>query len=59
MGGDDPLPLFHVFEVEDRIPVDHPPRDIQRRGDRILAAVVSAKNLCSEHSREGITRLQS
>jgi hypothetical protein len=25
---DDRLPLFHVFEVEDRIPVGHPLRDI-------------------------------
>lgn len=33
---DDQLPLFHVFEVEDRIPVDHPLRDIKRRADRIL-----------------------
>jgi transposase len=33
---DDQLPLFHVFEVEDRIPVDHPLRDIKRRVDRIL-----------------------
>jgi transposase len=33
---DDQLPLFHVFEVEDRIPPDHPLRDIKRRTDRIL-----------------------
>ena len=30
------LPLFHVFEVEDRIRSDHPLRDIKRRTDRIL-----------------------
>jgi transposase len=33
---DSQLPLFHVFEVEDRIPPDHPLRDIKRRTDRIL-----------------------
>lgn len=33
---DDQLPLFHVFEVEDRIRPDHPLRDIKRRADRIL-----------------------
>ena len=36
---DDQLPLFHVFEVEDRIRPDHPLRDIKRRTDRILAAM--------------------
>lgn len=36
---DDQLPLFHVFEVEDRIPVDHPLRDIKRRADRILESL--------------------
>ena len=36
---DDQLPLFHVFEVEDRIRADHPLRDIKRRTDRILAAM--------------------
>lgn len=30
------LPLFHVFEVEDRIRSDHPLRDIKARTDRIL-----------------------
>jgi transposase len=30
------LPLFHVFEVEDRIRPDHPLRDLKRRCDRIL-----------------------
>ena len=33
------LPLFHVFEVEDRIRHDHPLRDIKRRTDRILAGL--------------------
>jgi transposase len=33
------LPLFHVFEVEDRIRSDHPLRDIKRRTDRILATL--------------------
>jgi transposase len=32
-------PLFHTFEVEDRIRTDHPLRDIKRRTDRILAAL--------------------
>ena len=36
---DDQLPLFHVFEVEDRIPADHPLRDIKRRADRILESL--------------------
>ena len=33
---DDQTPLFHVFNVEDRIRQDHPLRDIKRRTDRIL-----------------------
>ena len=36
---DDQLPLFHVFEVEDRIRPDHPLRDIKRRTDRILKSL--------------------
>jgi len=36
---DSQLPLFHVFEVEDRIRPDHPLRDIKLRTDRILAAM--------------------
>jgi transposase len=36
---DDQLPLFHTFEVEDRIRDDHPLRDVKRRTDRILAAL--------------------
>ncbi len=38
---DHQLPLFHTFEVEDRIRADHPLRDIKRRVDRILAALHS------------------
>ena len=33
------LPLFHTFEVEDRIPANHPLRDIKRRADRILGTL--------------------
>lgn len=33
---DPQLPLFHTFEVEDRISSGHPLRDIKRRTDRIL-----------------------
>ena len=36
---DQQLPLFHTFEVEDRIPAAHPLRDIKRRVDRILATL--------------------
>jgi transposase len=36
---DDQLPLFHVFNVEERIRPDHPLRDIKRRVDRILASM--------------------
>lgn len=36
---DDQLPLFHVFNVEERIRDDHPLRDIKRRVDRILASL--------------------
>jgi transposase len=36
---DQQLPLFHVFEVEDRIRADHPLRDIKRRTDRILRSL--------------------
>lgn len=36
---DEQLPLFHVFQVEDRIRRDHPLRDIKRRADRILASL--------------------
>ena len=36
---DQQLPLFHTFEVEDRIRSDHPLRDIKRRTNRILATL--------------------
>ncbi len=36
---DHQLPLFHTFEVEDRIHPKHPRRDIKRRTDRILNAL--------------------
>jgi transposase len=36
------LPLFHVFEVEDRIRPDHPLRDIKQRADRILEGMSPA-----------------
>lgn len=39
---DQQLPLFHVFEVEDRIRPDHPLRDIKRRTDRILGSLHEA-----------------
>jgi transposase len=36
---DQQLPLFHTFEVEDRIRADHPLRDLKQRTDRILDAL--------------------
>ena len=36
---DDQPPLFHSFNVEDRIRSDHPLRDVKRRVDRILAGL--------------------
>ena len=36
---DDQLPLFHLFNVEERIRPDHPLRDIKRRVDRLLAGM--------------------
>lgn len=36
---DEQPPLFHVFNVEDRIRPDHPLRDIKRRADRLLAGL--------------------
>lgn len=38
---DQQLPLFHTFQVEDRIRADHPLRDIKRRTDRILETLHS------------------
>lgn len=48
---DQQLPLFHVFEVEDRIRSDHPLRDIKRRTDRILAGMSDAFD--AAYSRTG------
>ena len=48
---DGQLPLFHVFEVEDRIRADHPLRDIKRRTDRILAGM--GKRFDAAYSRTG------
>lgn len=45
------LPLFHVFEVEDRIRADHPLRDIKRRTDRILGGMSPAFD--AAYSRTG------
>src|SRR5947209_9201207 len=39
---DDQLPLFHVFNVEERIRPDHPLRDVKRRADRLLARLSPA-----------------
>jgi transposase len=39
---DDQPPLFHLFNVEDRIRADHPLRGVKRRVDRILEGM-SAK----------------
>lgn len=36
---DEQPPLFHVFNVEERIRADHPLRDVKRRADRLLAAM--------------------
>ena len=36
---DQQLPLFHTFEVEDRIRHDHPLRDLKRRTDRVLESL--------------------
>ena len=48
---DQQLPLFHVFEVEDRIRPDHPLRDIERRTDRILAGMT--QTFAAAYSRTG------
>jgi transposase len=36
---DEQPPLFHSFNVEDRIRPDHPLRDVKRRADRLLAGM--------------------
>jgi transposase len=48
---DDQRPLFHVFNVEDRIRADHPLRDIKRRADRILAGM--SAQFAAAYSRTG------
>jgi transposase len=48
---DEQLPLFHVFDVEDRIRADHPLRDIKRRTDRILDAM--SPQFAAAYSRTG------
>jgi transposase len=45
------LPLFHVFEVEDRIRSDHPLRDIKNRTDRILAGM--SRSFDAAYSKTG------
>jgi transposase len=48
---DDQLPLFHVFNVEERIRPDHPLRDIKRRVDRLLEAM--SPSFDAAYSRTG------
>jgi transposase len=48
---DEQTPLFHVFDVEERIRKDHPLRSIKRRVDRILEGL-SAK-FAAAYSRTG------
>lgn len=48
---DDQIPLFHFFNVEDRIRRDHPLRDIKRRADRILASL--GKQFAAAYSGTG------
>jgi transposase len=48
---DDQTPLFHTFNVEDRIRADHPLRDIKRRVDGILQGMSS--QLAGAYSRKG------
>jgi transposase len=48
---DEQPPLFHTFDVEDRIRADHPLRDIKRRADRILASLSAEFAKC--YSRTG------
>ena len=44
-------PLFHVFNVEERIRPDHPLRDIKRRVDRLPEAM--SPRLDAAYSRTG------
>jgi transposase len=48
---DEQPPLFHVFNVGDRIRPDHPLRDVKRRADRILAGMSS--QFAEAYSRTG------
>ena len=48
---DDDTPLFHVFNVEDRIRPDHPLRDVKRRVDGILEGMSS--QFAQAYSRTG------
>lgn len=48
---DEQVPLFHVFNVEDRIRPDHPLRDIKRRADRILDGM--SAQFAAAYSRTG------
>jgi transposase len=48
---DEQLPLFHVFNVEERIRLDHPLRDIKRRADRLLAGM--SPQFAQAYSRTG------
>jgi len=48
---DEQMPLFHFFNMEDRIRRDHPLRDIKRRADRILAAL--AEQFAAAYSHTG------
>jgi transposase len=48
---DDQRPLFHMFNVEDRIRADHPLRDIKRRVDRMLAGM--SAQFAAAYSRTG------
>ena len=48
---DSQLPMFHVFDVEDRIRPDHPLRDIKRRSDGILKSMSS--KFSAAYSRTG------
>ena len=48
---DEQMPLFHVFNVEERIGADHPLRAIKRRVDRILDGMSAA--FAAAYSRTG------
>ncbi len=48
---DEQTPLFHVFNVEDRIRPDHPLRDIKRRVDGILDGMF--EQFAQAYSRTG------